>query len=138
MGTEELVKRERERCVGICRRRAELWRATSATRSAIASVREEARARANEAAYLADLLASGVDLSKSAGVDGDAPDASNVALLRTHLLRIRSGRSVCSLGSPLNARPSGGFEASVVTWQVSKDSRVSTEALALSPVAVVR
>jgi hypothetical protein len=75
MGTEELVKRERERCVGICRRRAELWRATSATRSAIASVREEARARANEAAYLADLLASGVDLSKSAGVDGDVPDA---------------------------------------------------------------
>jgi hypothetical protein len=40
-----------------------------------ASVREEARARANEAAYLADLLASGVDLSGVAVVDGDVPDA---------------------------------------------------------------
>jgi len=75
MSTEEGVRRERERCVEICRRRAALWRETSAARSSIASVREEARARANEAAYLADLLASGVDLSGVAVVDGDVPDA---------------------------------------------------------------
>ena len=75
MGTEELIQRERERCVGICRRRAELWRTTSSARSSVESVREEARARANEAAYLADLLASGVDLSELAVVDADVPDA---------------------------------------------------------------
>lgn len=75
MSTEELVQRERERCVGLCRRRAELWRRTSLASSSIASAREEARARANEAAYLADLLASGVDISELAVVDGDLPDA---------------------------------------------------------------
>ena len=73
MSTEELIQRERERCVDICRRRAELWRTTSAARSSVASAREEARTRANEAAYLADLLASGVDISKLAA--GDVPDA---------------------------------------------------------------
>ena len=56
------VRRERQRCVQICRRRAELWRKTSTTVSSIAA-REEARARANEATYLADLLATGKDLS---------------------------------------------------------------------------
>jgi len=50
---------ERERCVALCRKRVELWRTTTAARSPIASAREETRARANEAAYLADLLASG-------------------------------------------------------------------------------
>ena len=63
MRTEERVRQERERCVALCRRRAELWRKTGAARGSIASVKEEARARANEAAYLADLLASGSDLS---------------------------------------------------------------------------
>lgn len=53
---EELISRERDRCVAECRRRAELWRTTSSAGSTIASVREEARARANEALYLADLL----------------------------------------------------------------------------------
>lgn len=64
---EEHVQGERERCVGICRRRAELWRTTSATRSAVASAREEGRARANEALYLADLLESGGDLPELTG-----------------------------------------------------------------------
>ena len=75
MGIEELVQRERERCVSICRRRAELWRTTMAARSAVPSAREEARARANEAVYLADLLASGTDLSDVPVIDGDKADA---------------------------------------------------------------
>jgi hypothetical protein len=64
---EEHVQGERERCVAMCRRRAELWRKTSAARSTVAVAREEARARANEAAYLADLIESGADVS---GVGG--------------------------------------------------------------------
>ena len=52
---------ERERCVAICRRRAALWRNTSSAQSSIAAAREEAKARANEASYLADLLESGED-----------------------------------------------------------------------------
>lgn len=66
MGIEDQVRQERERCVALCRRRAKLWRKTRAARSSVASFREEARARANEAAYLADLLASGSDLSELA------------------------------------------------------------------------
>ena len=58
MNTE--VRRERERCVSICRRRAAMWERASAL--------GEARARANEAAYLADLLESGADL------DGTIPN----------------------------------------------------------------
>jgi hypothetical protein len=69
----ELVQRERERCVGICRRRAELWRRTSAAASSSVIAREEARARANEAAYLADLLASGAnDLTPATPTIDDA------------------------------------------------------------------
>ena len=64
---EEHVQGERERCVAMCRRRAEVWRKTSAARSAVTSAREEARARANEAIYLADLIESGADVS---GVGG--------------------------------------------------------------------
>jgi len=63
MEIPEQVRRERERCVRICRRRAELWRNTSMRPSTPAGAREEARARANEAAYLADLLASGADIA---------------------------------------------------------------------------
>jgi hypothetical protein len=59
MDTE--VRRERERCVSICRRRAALW-GRAAARNPAASALGEARARANEAAYLADLLESGSDL----------------------------------------------------------------------------
>jgi hypothetical protein len=38
--------------------------------------------------------------------------APNMALQRTRRPRIRSGRSLCSLGSPLNARPFGDSKAS--------------------------
>ncbi len=71
MANDDPVQRERARCVGICRRRAELWRKTSSARSTIPAAQQEARARANEAAYLADLLESGTDL----GPDGDLADA---------------------------------------------------------------
>src|SRR5688500_12840237 len=47
------VASERERCVRLCRERAELWR--TASRGHAASL-DESRGRANEAAYLADLL----------------------------------------------------------------------------------
>jgi len=66
---EEHVQAERERCVAMCRRRAELWRKTSSARSTVAAARDEARARANEARYLADLIESGADLSGAAGPD---------------------------------------------------------------------
>jgi hypothetical protein len=52
----EQIQFERARCVGICRSRAELWRRTAAS-------------------YLADLLASGTDLSELAVVSGDDADA---------------------------------------------------------------
>lgn len=71
MPEDDPVQRERARCVAICRRRAELWRKTSEARSTIASAQQEARARANEAAYLADLLESGTDV----GPDHDRADA---------------------------------------------------------------
>jgi hypothetical protein len=60
---EKRVQAERERCVQVCRRRAELWRKTSLAMGRPAAAREEARARANEATYLADLLATGADVS---------------------------------------------------------------------------
>ena len=76
MKTTDPALRERERCAELCRRRAELWRRTDAARSSLPSAREEARARANEAAYLADLIESGTDLSQTAPGRGDgAPDA---------------------------------------------------------------
>lgn len=59
---EQQRQRERDHGVGVCRRRADLWRNTSQSRSALAIAREEARARANEAAYLADLLSTGEDI----------------------------------------------------------------------------
>ena len=67
---EHLMRRERDRCVQICRRRAELWRKTSATRGVPSGAREEARARANEAAYLADLLDGGGDVGGE-GLESD-------------------------------------------------------------------
>jgi hypothetical protein len=60
---------ERDRCVTICRQRAALWRGTLAAESALASAREEARARGNEALYLADLLASAAPAEPPAGVN---------------------------------------------------------------------
>jgi hypothetical protein len=68
---ETETDRERQRCVAICRRRAELWRRTL-ERNPMA-MREEARGRANEAAYLADLIESGAELQDA--VSGDEADA---------------------------------------------------------------
>lgn len=62
------VARERQRCVEVCRSRVELWRNTLAAKSSVASAREEARARANEAHYLADVLEAG-------DASDEAPDA---------------------------------------------------------------
>lgn len=54
---QEAIVRERERCVQICLDRAELWgKTTSAQSSVPALARDEARARQNEATYLADFL----------------------------------------------------------------------------------
>ena len=53
---ESAVGRERERCAAVCRERAALWRRTPSASADLPSAREEARARANEASYLADLL----------------------------------------------------------------------------------
>jgi len=57
----EHVSIERDRAVRTCRKRAELWRNTAAA-SGPAPAREEARARANEASYVADLLEAGEEL----------------------------------------------------------------------------
>jgi hypothetical protein len=63
----ELLERqtgeERRRFVAICRSRAELWRRTPSAHASIPAAREEARARANEAAYIADLIESNHDLA---------------------------------------------------------------------------
>ena len=57
----EHVHTERDRAVRICRKRSELWRTTT-NASGPPPAREEARARANEASYLADLLEAGEEL----------------------------------------------------------------------------
>ena len=75
---ESEIRHERDRCVSICRRRAALWR-QMAVHNPPGAALEEAQARANEAAYLADLLESGSDLSGSTlGGEGE-PDASRRA-----------------------------------------------------------
>jgi hypothetical protein len=48
--------RERERCVAICKRRAALWSNTAMSSYPLG--REESRARANEATYIADAIRS--------------------------------------------------------------------------------
>jgi hypothetical protein len=48
------VSAERSRCRILCKRRAELWRNTTGAGSPLGA--EEARCRANEADYLADLI----------------------------------------------------------------------------------
>jgi len=47
---------EREACVDVCAARSELWSSTSDREATPASLRAEARARANEAQFLADAL----------------------------------------------------------------------------------
>ena len=63
---ENAILKERARCAELCRRRSQTWRSTSLASSTMASAREEARARANEAAYLADLIESGEDTTAKA------------------------------------------------------------------------
>jgi hypothetical protein len=50
---EEEILGERHRCVELCRQRAALWQ-----RTPFSEPIDEARARTNEATYLADLLAA--------------------------------------------------------------------------------
>jgi hypothetical protein len=52
----QFVGRERERCVQLCKKRAALWGNT--TMASMPMGREESRARANEASYLADSIGS--------------------------------------------------------------------------------
>lgn len=57
---ERAVLDERRRVVSVCVQRGELWRATSERANSFAIA--EARARSNEAFYLADLLETGQQL----------------------------------------------------------------------------
>jgi hypothetical protein len=50
----DMLYRERERCVAICKRRAALWSNTALASSPPG--REESRARTNEATYIADAI----------------------------------------------------------------------------------
>jgi hypothetical protein len=52
------IREERRACVAECTRRAELWEQTGDKPDALAPLRAEARARAAEARYLADSLAT--------------------------------------------------------------------------------
>ena len=52
----DAIAAERNRCIAVCRERAAVWRRTNQAKSDIPAARDEARARANEAGYLADLL----------------------------------------------------------------------------------
>jgi hypothetical protein len=52
----DMLYRERERCVAICKRRAVLWSNTGMASSPLG--REESRARTNEATYIADAIRS--------------------------------------------------------------------------------
>jgi hypothetical protein len=52
----QLLYRERERCVAICKKRAALWSNTAMADSPLG--REESRARTNEATYIADAIRS--------------------------------------------------------------------------------
>jgi hypothetical protein len=50
----DMLYRERERCVAICKRRAALWSNTALASSPLG--REESRSRTNEATYIADAI----------------------------------------------------------------------------------
>ena len=52
------VRAERRECVQECQRRAALWESTGGREGASEVIRQEARCRANEASYLADVLAT--------------------------------------------------------------------------------
>ena len=52
----QLVTEERRRCAKLCRDRMDLWRNTALAKSDLPSAVAEARARANEAQYIADAI----------------------------------------------------------------------------------
>jgi hypothetical protein len=52
------VREERRGCAAECSRRAELWEKTAERSETTEQLRHEAQSRANEARYLADLIAS--------------------------------------------------------------------------------
>jgi hypothetical protein len=52
----DMLYRERERCVAICKRRAALWSNSASASASSPSGREESRARTNEATYIADAI----------------------------------------------------------------------------------
>jgi hypothetical protein len=56
---ESALARERERWVGAVRARVAMWRQTSDDVRIPGELREEARARANEAQFIADLIETG-------------------------------------------------------------------------------
>jgi hypothetical protein len=53
----QLVSRERERCVAVCKKRAAMW--SNSTMASSPLGREESRSRTNEATYIADAIGSG-------------------------------------------------------------------------------
>jgi hypothetical protein len=55
------MRKERESCVRLCMRRHALWESTESRADTPDLLRQEARCRANEAAYLADALAEARD-----------------------------------------------------------------------------
>ena len=50
------VRQEREACTGLCQERQALWASTEERAGTPAPLRQEARARSNEAAWLADAI----------------------------------------------------------------------------------
>jgi GGDEF domain-containing protein len=50
------VRQEREACAGLCRERQALWASTEERPGTPAPLRQEARARSNEAAWLGDAI----------------------------------------------------------------------------------
>ena len=54
---DQAVRGERERCAAVCKKRAALWSNTSMASSPLG--RDESRARANEATYIADAIRIG-------------------------------------------------------------------------------
>jgi hypothetical protein len=52
----QAVQEERQRCVRHCQQRMELWSSTGQARSDHVAARDQARARANEAEHIRDLI----------------------------------------------------------------------------------
>jgi hypothetical protein len=55
----QATQEERKRCLRHCEQRMELWSTTQQARSEHAAARDQARARANEAEHIRDLIEDG-------------------------------------------------------------------------------